>query len=118
MNDAVMRAILMIAGGSCVGSEVWCAYDFMWAKYQEWYYLVVGSIVLTSLAAMLPLAAEYAHRQGMGALKWGAWLGVPVALAFVLTVSVQRTGGAADTDEAGRKQIAEAIKIAKDEQSE
>jgi hypothetical protein len=43
-------------------------------------------------------------------LKWVAWI---VALAFVLTVSIQRTGTATDQGEESRKQIAEALNIAR-----
>ena len=91
-------------------------YDFLWEKYGRWNYLVVGGLVLTSLAALLPVGAEYAHRKGMRA--WSAWLAVPFAVAFVFTVSIQRTGTATDNDEASRRQIAANIKIAKAEQRE
>jgi hypothetical protein len=110
-----MRTILILFGLACVGCEVWGSFDYMMEKYGRWNYLVVGSLVLTALAAVLPVGAEFAHRQGMRGLKWAAWAAVPLALAFVFTVSIQRTGGAADADEASRRQAALAIKIARDE---
>ena len=116
--DFFIRVILLLGGAACVGCEVWGTYNFLWEKYGRWNYLVVGGLVLTSLAAILPMGAEYAHRRGMRALKWAAWIAVPVALAFVFTVSIQRTGTATDNDENQRKQIAQAIKIAKAEQRE
>lgn len=118
MPDGITRAILITAGLACVGCEVWGSYDYMIEKYGRWNYLVVGSLVLTALAAVLPVGAEFAHRQGMRGLKWAAWCAVPLAVAFVFTVSIQRTGGATDTDEAGRRQIAENIRIAKQEARE
>jgi hypothetical protein len=75
---------------------------------------VAGSLVLTSLGALLPIAAEYARRERMRGLKWAAWLAM--ALAFVFTVSIQRTGSASDIDEASRQQLAAAVAIAEKEQ--
>jgi hypothetical protein len=118
LSDFFIRALLLLGGFACVGCEMWGTYDFLWEKYGRWNYLVVGGLVLTSLAALLPVGAEYAHRKGQRALKWGAWLAVPVAVSFVFTVSIQRTGTATDNDENQRKQIAQAIKIAKAEQRE
>jgi hypothetical protein len=97
---------------------VWGSYEYMMEKQGHWNYLVAGSLVLTSLGALLPIAAEYARREGMHGLKWAAWLAIPLALAFVLTVSIQRTGSVTDLDEVGRQQIAAAIVIAKTEQGE
>jgi hypothetical protein len=118
MSDGIIRTVLIAFGLACVGCEVWGSYDYMFEKYGRWNYLVVGSLVLTALAAVLPVGAEFAHRQGMRGLKWAAWCAVPLALAFVFTVSIQRTGGAADAYETTRKQIAVAIKIAETEQRE
>jgi hypothetical protein len=105
-------------GLACVACEVWGSYDYTFEKYGRWNYLLVGSLVLTALAAVLPVGAEFAHRQGMRGLKWAAWCAVPLALAFVFTVSIQRTGGAADADETTRRQIAENIRLAKQEIAE
>ena len=79
MGDMAIRAALIVAGLACVACEVWGSFDFMWEKYGRWNYLVVGSLVLTGLSAVLPLAAEYAHRRNMTGLKWGAWLAGAIA---------------------------------------
>ena len=118
MGDLAIRTALILAGLACVACEVWGSFDFMWEKYGRWNYLVVGSLVLTGLSAVLPLAAEYAHRRNMTGLKWGAWLAVPLALAFVFTVSIQRTGSSTDTDETARQQIATSKKTAEKAQAE
>jgi hypothetical protein len=118
MSDLFARVVFMLCGLACVACEVWGTFDFLWDKHHHWNYLVVGGIVLTSLAAILPMAAEYAHRKGHRLLTWGAWIAIPVALAFVFTVSVQRTGTAADNDDVQRRQIAQSIKIAQAEQRE
>ena len=55
MGDMIIRVILIACGLACVGTEVWGAFDFMWEKYGRWNYLVVGSLVLTSLTVMLPV---------------------------------------------------------------
>jgi len=106
MTKLAFRVLFLMSGLACVGCEVWGGYEYMMEKQGHWNYLVAGSLVLTSLGALLPIAAEYARRESMHGLKWSAWLAIPLALAFVFTVSIQRTGSASDLDEAGRQQIA------------
>jgi hypothetical protein len=118
MSKFAFRALLFLAGLACVACEVWGSFDYMIEKYGRWNYLVAGSLVVTSLGALLPLAAEYARREGARFWPWIAWACVPLALIFVFTVAVQRTGQVVDTDEAGRQGIAQAIKIAQDEERE
>ena len=82
MGNFCMRATLILFGLSCVGTEAWGTYEFLWAKFHEWNYLVVGGILVTSLAAVLPIAAEYARRHGMRVLAAVGWLAVPLTLIW------------------------------------
>jgi HAMP domain-containing protein len=76
---------------------------------------VIGGVLVTSLGGILPIAAEYARRNRAWALMMVCWLAVPLTLAFVFTAAIQRTGTVMDTDEAGRRQLAERISIARTE---
>ena len=113
-GDALLGFVLLLFGFACVGCEVFGAYEFLWAKYHEWNYLVVGGMLVTSLAGILPLAAERARRRRQWGKMVGCWLAIPLALAFVFTAAVQRTGLVADTDEASRKDRAWAITTAQE----
>jgi hypothetical protein len=118
MGDILIRAILIAFGLACVGTETFGTYEFLWDKYHAWNYLVVGGIIVTSLAAVLPLAAERARRHRMWGLWAVCWLAVPLTLAFVSTAAVQRTGAVVDLDEAGRQQRDIAIATASKAESE
>ena len=118
MGNVAFRAVLILAGLACVACEMWGSYEFMIEKHGRWNYLVAGSLVVTALSALLPMAAEYAHRQGMKAMKWAVWCAIPLSLVFIFTVSIQRTGSVTDTDEAARQQIARSIQIAEAEIAE
>jgi hypothetical protein len=115
MRDALLDLILLLFGFACVGCEVLGAYQFLWAKFGEWNYLVVGGMLVTSLAGVLPLAAERARRKRHFGKMAGCWLAIPMALLFVFTAAVERTGLVADTDEASRKLRTMAITIAEEE---
>jgi hypothetical protein len=114
LSDFVIRA-LIVAGVACVGTEVFGTFEFLIEKHGRWNYLVVGGLIVTSLAGVLPMAAEYARRNRMWKLMVVCWLAVPLTLAFVFTVAIQRTGTVMDTDEAGRRQLVERISIARTE---
>ena len=101
MSDFVIRAVLITAGLACVGTEVFGTYEFLIEKHGRLNYLVVGGLIVTALAAVLPMAAEYARRNRMWALMVACWLAVPLTFAFVFTAAIQRTGTVMDTDEAG-----------------
>jgi hypothetical protein len=118
MGDILIRAILIAFGLACVGTETFGTYEFLWDKYHAWNYLVVGGIIVTSLAALLPMAAERARRHRMWGLWAVCWLAVPLTLAFVSTAAVQRTGAVVDLDEAGRQQRDIAIATASKAESE
>lgn len=118
MSDFAIRAVLIVAGYACVGTEVFGTFEFLIEKHGRWNCLVVGGLIVTSLAGVLPMAAEYARRNRMWMLMVVCWLAVPLTLAFVFTAAIQRTGTVMDTDEAGRRQIAERITIARRETEE
>jgi hypothetical protein len=115
MRDALLGIVLLLFGFSCVGCEVFGAYEFLWSKFGEWNYLVVGGMLVTSLAGVLPLAAEHSRRTQHYGKMIGCWLAIPLALLFVFTAAVERTGLVADTDEASRKLRAVAIATAQEE---
>jgi hypothetical protein len=118
MRDALLDLILLLFGFACVGCEVLGAYQFLWSKFGEWNYLVVGGMLVTSLAGVLPLAAERARRKRHFGKMVGCWVAIPMALLFVFTAAVERTGLVEDTDEASRKLRATAIAIAEEEIAE
>jgi hypothetical protein len=115
LSDFVIRAVLIVAGLACVGTEVFGTYEFLIEKHGHLNYLVVGGVLVTSLGGILPIATEYARRNRAFALMAVCWLAVPLTLAFVFTAAIQRTGAVMDTDEAGRRQLAERISIARTE---
>jgi len=114
MRDALLGKVLLLFGFACVGCEVFGAYEFMWAKYHTWNYLVVGSMLVTALAGVLPLAAERARRKRQYGKMIGCWLAIPLTLLFVFTAAIQRTGLDADTDQASRHKQELAIATAKE----
>jgi hypothetical protein len=118
MSDIAIRAVLILFGLACVGTEVFGTYEFLWEKYGHWNYLVVGGLIVTSLAAVLPMAAEYARRNRQVGLTLVCWLAVPLTLVFVFTAAIQRTGAVVDLDEAGRKTLAQAIATARKAEAE
>jgi hypothetical protein len=109
---------LIAFGFACVGCEVLGAYEFLWEQHHKWSYLVIGGMLVTALAGILPLAAEHARRNRQWAKMALCWLAIPFALLFVLTAGVQRTGLVADTDEATRTTRALAIVTAQEEIAE
>ena len=115
MGDPLIRAVLIVAGLACVGIEVYGTFEFLWEKHGRWNYLVIGGLMVTSLAAILPMAAEHARRNRQWALMLVCWFAVPLTLAFVFTAAIQRTGTVMDTDEAGRRQLTTRITIARQE---
>ena len=73
-----MTAALLAFGFGCVGCEVLGAYEFMWAKRRMWDYLVVGSMLVTGAAGVLPLAAERARRRGQYLKMVACWVAIPL----------------------------------------
>src|SRR3982074_2700217 len=82
-GDGLLSAVLLLFGFACVGCEVFGAYEFMWAKFQEWNYLVIGVMLVTALTGVLPLAAERARRNRQYGKMVACWMAIPLALAFV-----------------------------------
>jgi hypothetical protein len=115
MRDALLDVILLLFGFACVGCEVLGAYQFLWSRFGEWNYLVIGGMLVTSLAGVLPLAAERARRKRHFGKMIGCWMAIPMALLFVFTAAVERTGLVEDTDEASRKLRATAIAVGEEE---
>jgi hypothetical protein len=115
MIDWVTRVLMVTLGAACIGLEMWGSYEFMWAKYHAWNYLVAASLMVPLIGGALPAVATSSEDWK---LKVAAWLATPLALLFIFTVAIERTGSAVDAGEAQRQQNAEAIRIARQEEAE
>lgn len=98
----MLRYCALVAGLVCVGCETWGTYDFLIRDQGGWNYIVVGGLTVAGLAGVLPVFAEQARVSGRRALTWACWLALPLALVFIFTAAIQRTGGAADLAQQGR----------------
>jgi hypothetical protein len=118
MSELAFRAVLILFGLACVATEVYGTYEYLWEKFGRWNYLVVGGLIVTSMAAILPMAAESARQNRQWVLAAFCWLAVPLTLTLVFTAAIQRTGQVVDTDEATRQQLVKSIKTAEAEIAE
>jgi hypothetical protein len=77
-------------------------------------YLVAGGVVVTAVAAILPILAARCWRKGRRILAVLLWAALVPALSLIFTAAVERTGGAKDAANRDRQVVAQKIELARD----
>jgi hypothetical protein len=115
MGDRILAWTLILFGFGCIGCEVLGAYEYLWEQRGKWDYLVVGGMLVTAGAGLLPLAGEFARRKQQWKKMVCCYVAIPFALLFVLVAGVTRTSLVADTDVAARTTRELALRTAQEE---
>lgn len=98
-----------IFGGVCLTAiEVYGSYSYLASQGQP-NYLVAGGMVVTIIAAILPILAGRNWGAGRYLLAVLLWIAMVPALSVILCAAVERTGGAKDS--ADRDRQAHALKL-------
>lgn len=106
-------SIAAIAGGVCLTAiEVYGSYSYLVSQGQP-NYLVAGGMVVTIVAAILPILAGRCWGHGRYLLAGLLWLALVPALSVVVVAAVERTGGAKDAADRDRQTHALKLSLAK-----
>jgi hypothetical protein len=106
--------LVAIGGGIALTSiEIVGATGYLLSQSQP-HYLVAGGVVVTAIAAILPILAGRCWRDGRYLLAILLWLALAPALSVIVSAAVERTGSANDGAERGRQAVAQKLALARE----